>query len=580
MDEKLLANISKELLAQGEKGYITYKELNKIIPDEFIETDNIENIINYLSERGIDLIEETEHLKITRTGHISGEPSLSFLDFQIEKHERTEDLVKIYLREMGSMPLLDREGEQVNAKRIDDGKLKLKDAMFRLPLAIDEIKNIFQSIKRNKIRIEDVMFDCEVEQVTDEMAEDMEQQFAEKMEQIAELENLVAQKKKIYEDKTLSRKVRNTAQKESMLLYERIIEVLITIRLNDQTIERILKRLGVFVRKIYKMRKDLEDLEEETRLTYADITELLQLYKAKGPAALKKKVKYKYDDLVKIYTSFKKMRGNIKKIERKYKIDIADIYVRYNEIIRLSREIQKVKQHLISANLRLVISIAKRYINRGLSFADLIQEGNIGLIKAVEKFEYKRGYKFSTYATWWIRQAITRAIADQARTIRIPVHMIETINKIVKVTRYYVQEYGQEPTLDEIASRIDMPLIKIKEVLKIAQEPISLEAPVGDDDSKLGDFIEDKNFLTPEQAAFKQGLKQKIKDLLGELTTRETEVLTLRFGLDDGEPHTLEEVGNIFGVTRERIRQIEVKALSRLRHRERKEQLKDFYYTG
>ena len=534
----------KSLIAKGkEMGFLTFEEVNKAVPLEMNTPEQFEEIIGIFDQLEIAIVDlEKDGKKIPVTSaETDGEQSeerLELVDNEdaADFSSRSTDPVRMYLREMGAVPLLDRDGEVTIAKKIEQGEQDVLYALVEVPVAVEELINVGEDLKLNRIKLKDVVKTIE----EDDPTEDEMNQRTRVILLLEEIRQTFKKKRKIYakldECCTLERRV-TAIQKEIMAFKEEIVTRLRDIKLEKTLIDRIIETVEDYVRQMRNCQRDLSAYLLSTGKNQEEIKDLFRKLDSRdiSPVLAAKELNMSVDELF----SYKEM---------------------------------------ILSNLRLVVSIAKKYTNRGLQFLDLIQEGNIGLMKAVDKFEYQRGYKFSTYATWWIRQAITRAIADQARTIRIPVHMIETINKLIRTSRYLVQELGRDPTPEEIADRMEYPVDKVKKVLKIAKEPISLETPIGDEeDSSLGDFIEDKKAVAPAEEVVNTKLSEQIASVLADLTPREEQVLRKRFGIGEKSDHTLEEVGKLFNVTRERIRQIEAKALRKLRHPVRSQVLRSFY---
>ncbi|MFQ6083652.1 MAG: RNA polymerase sigma factor RpoD [Candidatus Aminicenantia bacterium] len=526
------------LISKGKrKGFLRYEEINNFLPGEFDTPEEIDDLMTIFDSYGIRVIDSAIPEEEAQLHSVIETPEKKA---KVPPLERTNDPVKLYLREMGTVPLLTREGEIEIAKKIERGEKTITKALSKTRLVLSEVLSLSEKIKDNEVVIQG-LFDVNEDDVVNGKLEEKKKEILNKIDQIKklslELERLKAKNKPFAAGRLvvkISRMIRELNFKLSL-------------------------REG-FIRRLQRCESKFRELEEEKQ----KLSEQLETAQnRKDRNELKKQIK--------------NIDQKIKEYEEEIGLDSHGLRKILRTIEKGKKEVDRSKRQLVKANLRLVVSIAKKYTNRGLQFLDLIQEGNIGLMKAVEKFEYKRGYKFSTYATWWIRQAITRAIADQARTIRIPVHMIETINKLIRVSRGLVQELGREPTCEEIAKKMDLPINKVRKILKIAQEPISLETPIGEEeDSHLGDFIEDKGIPSPPEAVIHQSLKEQIQEALKSLTEREAKVLEMRFGLRNGNEHTLEEVGQMFNVTRERIRQIEAKALRKLRHPSRSKKLRSF----
>ena len=564
LDEKYSDDVQKLLDMGKDKAFLTYDDINQELPEGLVSPDDIEDIFATLNGEGISISDNED--KFLEAGSVgSGDKKLEDLpeeelelDLSPGTLDKTNDPVRLYLREMGVVPLLTREGEVAIAKRIERGKIRAQKAISRSPVAIQELIRIGHELAASEISIREVVTFNEQEGITEEKILEYHNYTVETIVEIGKsFKKAQAQYEKFLAEPKRSVKLVKMRRR----LARQRIELSHLVRLLEFTFRTEERLVGA-------MRKARDEVRGNER-------EIEKLQKS----IERKRVTEDVKDLEKKLRASKRL---LVQFEEQYRQPAVEIKRAVQNVITGESEAQQAKKELVEANLRLVVSIAKKYTNRGLQFLDLIQEGNIGLMKAVDKFEYRRGYKFSTYATWWIRQAITRAIADQARTIRIPVHMIETINKLIRTSRALVQELGREPTSEEIARKMDIPASKVRKVLKIAQEPISLETPIGEEeDSHLGDFIEDKTIQNPSEAVININLREITEEVLKTLTPREEKVIKMRFGLGpNGSEHTLEEVGQHFAVTRERIRQIEAKALRKLRHPSRSRKLKAFLESG
>ena len=605
---ELLGEVKKLISLGKEKGFLTYDELNSTLPAEVVSSEQFGSIMTMFGEMDIEIVDAPEGERI-RKARDSEEASEEAEEGEVEagtgagdeseKEEkeidltpgalsRTDDPVRLYLKEMGSVALLSREGEIEIAKRIEEGKKDIASVIYGMPMTIEFVLALYDQLKNGTIDVREIVPIVETEEEFEEeqIQRDYEELRVKTLEGLNSVRKISTSLKSLYEvarhadsDPVKQKKIK----KQIDTIRDQVVEKMESVNLHGVLKDRMVQRVRELAIQIRTAEREIVSCQRRLGISGEAGAEALKKLcrERKDFLAVKRKTSCSEEALSDIKKLYQAAKGRIRILETEEALVSAEeIKDAVKHLDVAEDKVKRGKAELVEANLRLVVSIAKKYTNRGLQFLDLIQEGNIGLMKAVDKFEYKRGYKFSTYATWWIRQAITRAIADQARTIRIPVHMIETINKLIRTSRHLVQKLGREPTPEEIAERMDLPLDKVRKILKIAREPISLETPIGEEeDSHLGDFIEDKKAVSPLEAAIRYDLQRQINSALETLTPREEKVLRKRFGIGEATDHTLEEVGQDFEVTRERIRQIEAKALRKLRHPSRSKKLRSFVET-
>jgi RNA polymerase primary sigma factor len=595
--QELLVEVKKLIAIGKEKGFLTYDELNSTLPAEVVSSEQFGSIMAMFGEMDIEIVDAPEGgVERPRKARDSeetsnddegdaGEESEKEIDLTPGALSRTDDPVRLYLKEMGSVALLSREGEIEIAKRIEEGKRDIASVIYGMPMTIEFVLSLRDQLKNGKIDVREIVPIQETEEdfEEEEVEKDYEELRLKTLEGLNSVRKISTSLKGLYEksrhangDPSKLKKIK----KQIDTIREQVVDKMESVNLHGVLKDRMVQRVRDLAIQIRTAEREIVSCQRRLGIGGEAGAEALRKLSRdrKSFLAVKRKSGCSEDTLQDVKRIFQAAKARIRQLETEEALVSADeIKDAVKHLDVAEEKVKRGKAELVEANLRLVVSIAKKYTNRGLQFLDLIQEGNIGLMKAVDKFEYKRGYKFSTYATWWIRQAITRAIADQARTIRIPVHMIETIDKLIRTSRHLVQKLGREPTPEEIAERMDLPLDKVRKILKIAREPISLETPIGEEeDSHLGDFIEDKKAISPLEAAIRYDLQRQINSALETLTPREEKVLRKRFGIGEATDHTLEEVGQDFEVTRERIRQIEAKALRKLRHPSRSKKLRSF----